>query len=241
MNNAETYPPLSTGFFDFSSMVTSKCWVLWDFLKPSNIFIIYLSYKESLNYFLVHQPMDKYSMHTTLRIRIPCTCSSPTPSINNTFTQVSFGIRLEVCGGSFLQKQSMCQGRCLLLRRSSVVDVWQNSRCLRRRCSSNGFNSSYLLILLIHTKHKAIKWYLRLTPRLHFLGGTLINWVDKAKNMWIMDRQLPIKAAQWDAPLKLQGFSQNIASTSIYKRSKIWPSILRIIDLLKKVYNIRID
>ena len=39
----------------------------------------------------------------------------------------------------------------------------------------------YLLILLIHAKHKTIRWYLGLTPRLHFLEAELTNWVDRVK------------------------------------------------------------
>ena len=50
-------------------------------------------------------------------------------------------------------------------------------------------NSPCFLILLIHNKHKAIRWYLGLTPPLHFLEGELIYWVDKAKNVWLIAGQ----------------------------------------------------
>ena len=43
-------------------------------------------------------------------------------------------------------------------------------------------NSPCLLILLFHTKHKTIGWYLGLTPGLHFREGELIHWVGTAKN-----------------------------------------------------------
>ena len=46
--------------------------------------------------------------------------------------------------------------------------------------------NSPCVILFTHTKHKTIRWNLGLTPRLHFLEGELIHWVDKAKNVWLM-------------------------------------------------------
>ena len=64
-----------------------------------------------------------------------------------------------------------------------------------------------LLILLIHTKHKTIIWDIRLTPRLHFLGGALIHWVDRAKNVGPIVGQLPIKIGWWDASLALRDFN----------------------------------
>ena len=68
----------------------------------------------------------------------------------------AFKIQIKVCGGVFLQKQSMCLSCWLFRHGSSVVDVWQ--LCLRRfpplELHKGILNSSCLLILLIHTKHK---------------------------------------------------------------------------------------
>ena len=73
----------------------------------------------------------------------------------------------------------------------------------------------------LHPNTKTARWNLGLTPRPHFFEGELIHWVDKAKSVWIIVGQLLIKAGWWDAPLVLQGFSRNIASTLNYKNSKI--------------------
>ena len=68
-------------------------------------------------------------------------------------------------------------------------------------------NSPCFLILLIHTKYKAIRWIFGLTPRFYSLEGELTQYVDKAKNVWLIVGQLHIKAGWWDAPLALQDFS----------------------------------
>ena len=68
-------------------------------------------------------------------------------------------------------------------------------------------NSPCLHILLIHTKHKTIRWNLELTPRLHSLEEDLIHWVGNAKNAWLTVGQLPMNAGWWDAPLALLYFS----------------------------------
>ena len=39
-----------------------------------------------------------------------------------------------------------------------------------------------------------------MNPLPHFLEEKLIDCVDKAKNLWIIVSQLPIKAGWWDAP-----------------------------------------
>ena len=100
---------------------------------------------------------------------------------------------------------------------SSVAVVWQDCKCdsvwgLRRRFLSlqlhkRILNSPCLLIILIHTKHKTIRWNLGLTPRLHSLEGEFIHLVDKAKNVWLTVRKLPIKAGCWETPLTLRDFS----------------------------------
>ena len=77
-------------------------------------------------------------LYTSLRLRIPCTCSPPTPHIHSTFNQ----IRIWNPPGD--------------LRWSFFAETVY---CLRRRFSPLGLyrwvlNSSYVLIFLIHTKHK---------------------------------------------------------------------------------------
>ena len=70
-------------------------------------------------------------------------------------------------------------------------------------------NSPCLLILLIHTEHKTIRWNLGLTARLYYLEGELVHWVDKGKKkVWLTVVQLPIKARWWGAPVVLWYFSQ---------------------------------
>ena len=87
------------------------------------------------------------------------------------------------------------------------------------------------LILLIYTIRKITRWNLGLTPRLHCLDGELIQWVDKAKNVWITVGQLPTKAGWYDAPFALQGFSRSIASTPSLNKQQIRSSISTIISL----------
>ena len=55
-------------------------------------------------------------------------------------------------------------------------------------------NSPCFQILLIHTKHKTIRWNFGLTRCFYSLEGELIHWVDKAKIVWLIVGQLPIKA-----------------------------------------------
>ena len=76
----------------------------------------------------------------------------------------------------------------MILLGTSVADVWQDSKydCLRQFLPL-GLHKRILnsLCLLIHTKHKTIRWNLGLTPRLHSLEGDLIHWVGMAKNLWL--------------------------------------------------------
>ena len=68
-----------------------------------------------------------------------------------------------------------------------MFDRILNATLSEEGISTTEVNSPCLQILLIHTKHKTIKLYLRLTQHLHFLEGALIHWVDKAKcvtNSW---------------------------------------------------------
>ena len=76
--------------------------------------------------------------------------------------------------------------------------------------------NSPCLILLSHTKHKIIliKWYLGLTPRLHFPEGELTYWVS----FWLIVDQLPIKAGWWDIALAIRDFSRGNKQTILY-----WP------------------
>ena len=67
--------------------------------------------------------------------------------------------------------------------------------CLRRRFAPMGLhkkilNITCLLILLIHTKHKTIRWNLGLNPRLHSLEEEFIHWIGMPKNLWLTVGQL---------------------------------------------------
>ena len=81
--------------------------------------------------------------------------------------------------------------------------------CLRRKIPPLGLhkgilNSSLLLILLIHTKHKhnKMKTWNDLTSSFPWKGA-LIHLVNKTKNVWLIVRQLLIKAGWGDASLAL--------------------------------------
>ena len=69
-----------------------------------------------------------------------------------------------------------------------------NGLCLRRfpplGLHKRILNSLCLLILLIHSKHKTIRWNFGLSPSSYSLEGELIHWIDEAKNMWITVGQL---------------------------------------------------
>ena len=79
-------------------------------------------------------------------------------------------------------------------------------------------HSPYFLILLIHNKHKTIRWNFGLAPRFYSLDRELPKGVDKAKNVWLIIRQLPIKAEWWEAPFGLPILAEAISKT-------IFPSI----------------
>ena len=82
------------------------------------------------------------------------------------------------CGSSQRVKATGCfRGGAPLL----MFDRILNATLSEEGVSATGINSQCLQILLIHTKHKTIKSYLRLTPRFHFLEEALIHWVDKVK------------------------------------------------------------
>ena len=101
-------------------------------------------------------------------------------------------------------------------QRSSIVDVWQNFiyDSVWRGFHHWGYTreswtppASWLFCFTPNTN--AIRRNLGLTPRPHFLEGDHIHWVDKAKYVWLIVGQLPIKAGRWDAPLALRDFSQS--------------------------------
>ena len=97
--------------------------------------------------------------------------------------------------------------------------------CLRRfpPMASNKriLNSPCLLILLIHIKHKTIRWNFGLTPRFYSLERELIYWVDKVENVWLIVGQLPIKAGWWDAPLELCDYSWSSEQNFFFLKGKI--------------------
>ena len=78
------------------------------------------------------------------------------PTFTAPLVRSAFRIQPEVCGGAILRKQATCLSCSLFFQRCSDVDVWQ--LCLRKfpplRLYKEISNSSYLLILLIHTIHK---------------------------------------------------------------------------------------
>ena len=90
--------------------------------------------------------------------------------------------------------------------------------CLRRRFPPSGnLELPHLLILLIQINHKAIRW----------CHGEFIDLADKAKNVWLLVRQLPKKAGLWDAHNALRDFSR---SNKDYGNamSRLWPGALRV-------------
>ena len=102
--------------------------------------------------------------------------------------------------------------------------------CLRRRFPPLGLrrgilNSSCVLILLIHKNTNIRRWNVGLTPRPHFLEGQLIHLVDKAKNVWLIVGQLPIKAEWWSAPLELRDFSRSNKHKDSHKESPWFPAL----------------
>ena len=74
-------------------------------------------------------------------------------------------------------------------------------------------NSPNFLILLIYNKHKTIRWNFGLTPSFYSPEREFTSWVDKAKNMWLIFGQLPVKAGWWDAALALRILAETINKT----------------------------
>ena len=56
-------------------------------------------------------------------------------------------------------------------------------------------------------------------PRPHFLQGELIHLVDKAKNVWLIVGQLPIKTGWRNAPLALRDFRRSNKHEDSHKES----------------------
>ena len=85
-------------------------------------------------------------------------------------------------------------------------------------------NSPCLLILLIHTNTKTVIWNLGLTPRPYYVEGELIHCVDKAKIVWLIVGQLPMKARWWDTLFALQNLSRviNLIHTKQKNKMKSW-------------------
>ena len=87
-------------------------------------------------------------------------------------------------------------------------------------------NFPYFLILLIYNKHKIIRYNFRLTSCFYFLENEHTNWEDKAKNVWLIVGQLPIKAGWWGASLALQILAEAINKT-------IFPSNTAVAFIMK--------
>ena len=85
-------------------------------------------------------------------------------------------------------------------------------------------NFSCVLILLIDAKHKYknMKSWTDLTS--HFFDGDLIYLVDRAKDVWLIIGQLPIKSGWWNAPLALQDFSRSNKHEDSHKESLWFPA-----------------
>ena len=85
----------------------------------------------------------------------------PHPTFTVPPVRSAFGIRSEVCGGAYWRKQSTVWLLAVFaeeLHRSCLTEFWM-WLCLKRRFLLLGLhrgilNSSCVLILLIHTKHK---------------------------------------------------------------------------------------
>ena len=92
--------------------------------------------------------------------------------------------------------------RWLFLQGSSVADVWRDPKCDPVKVSTTEAIPTNLELpllpnLLIHNKHKTIRLNFWLSPRFYSLKNELTNWEDKAKNVWLIAGQLPIKAGWW--------------------------------------------
>ena len=94
---------------------------------------------------------------------------------------------------------------------SLMFDRILNATLSEEKFSIFGVTQGNLKLLLPtdSLKHKTIRWYLGLTPCLHFLEEELIHLVDNAKNVWLIVGQLPKKSGWWDAPLGLRDYSQS--------------------------------
>ena len=104
-------------------------------------------------------------------------------------------------------------------QRNSIVDVWRNSKC--DSVFGEGFHHwGYIgeswtppasWFSWFKPNANTRRWNLGLNPRPHFLEGEFIHLVDKAKNVWLIVGQLPIKAGWWNTPLALLDFSQRFS------------------------------
>ena len=65
--------------------------------------------------------------------------------------------------------------------------------------------------------------------RSHFLEGELIHLVDKAKYVWLIVGQLPIKAGWWNASLALRDFSRSNKHEDSHRIPTLIPRIATLI------------
>ena len=100
----------------------------------------------------------------------------------------------------------------------NALSPWRISKCdsvwggFHHWCSTR---ESCLLILLIHTKHKNNKMKYCTDLFSWFPLRRTHHWVDKTENVWLIFKQLPIKAGWWDVPLALGFQLKQYARTTI--------------------------
>ena len=97
--------------------------------------------------------------------------------------------------------------RWLFSQGSSVADVWRDPKCDPIEVSITEAMPSNLELPLLPnsldsqlTQNNKIKFWT--DPTFYSLENELTNWEDKAKNVWLIAGQLPIKAGWWMLPLR---------------------------------------
>ena len=220
VNKTSTQPPLAqlskgtphtlnhtapSPLFHQTGLGGTQAWSFWMQLLPVKSPHARLPYHQKY-YFLYLRNFTSFLLYTSLWPRIPCTSSPPTPHIpvppvRCTFESLWWGF---FCGSSLHARAVGCFRRGVL-----IFDGVLNATLSEEKVSTIGVTQGNLELLLppwFTPNTITIRWNLGLTSRPHFLEGELIRLVDKAKNAWLIVRQLPIKAGWWDDPLALWDF-----------------------------------